>query len=478
MRKLSGSMSALLLGGALIFGCNGSSSTNLAAVEQALQGCSQASMTRMLQVLYGLVGIPDVIAGDPAFPGFLVNATQSIDPLDPANTWDFSVVFDTNGNGIPDTAVVGKVTFSEDPTDGLSPLATLQFNFTVQNTPPPAGLVFEAGTLTGTGNLLATVGTVTEQVTISGTVSLTDTAGDGCTANIVFPVATPLNILFTDFTPPVQLAANAGVFELFGTIQTAIESLGHTLDATLTILQGDQTVSGTGSVDDTTDFDFSFELLPSDAEIAELFDCGLTGGDMLDLLSQLYMDLIDSGVLTGGPPPTGVTITPTGNPNVFNYTLDLVALDAADFGTGTLSGQATLTFPMIAGVVVLPTEVAFTWTFSGATLTTDPATTVTGNSTRALILHLDGTGSVVSFSGAGTLHLNRVAPLAGITQPDLDCTVTIDIPDNDPITQAGDTGSAIITATAGENVMIFVLDVFEQTIAVTINGIPYPFLFF
>jgi len=229
MKKLSGLAAAALVCGSLVSGCGGSSSTNIAAIEQAMANCSQASMASMLRALYAIVGVPDFIAGEGTLPGFDISALPSTDPLDPPNTWDFAVVFDTNSNGIPDSAIVGKITFSEDPTDGLDPGAVLNITFTIQNTPVVAGGAVENGTVTGSGDLTATLGVLTTQVDITGTITLTDTANGGCLVDLTFPLATPLHLDFGGLA--TQLAANVVIFEFYGTIQMILETLGHMLDA-------------------------------------------------------------------------------------------------------------------------------------------------------------------------------------------------------------------------------------------------------
>jgi len=450
MKKLPGPLAALFLFCTLIVGCGGSGGTNLAVSREALQGCTESSVRRMLQVFDGLIGVPDALSGEPTIPGFSVEVTLSQDPGDPPLTYDFSVVFDTTGNALPDTALVGKVTFSEDPTPGIAEFAMAQFDFSVQNTPPIAGAVFEMGTLNGSGSIAVVFGAVVNEVTITGSLSLADTAGDGCAADLLFPAETPLNL---GFGP--QIAANLVSFEIFGTIQAALESLGHRLDETLTLTQGDRTVDGQGSFDGTAEFDFSFDLVPPDADVQQLIDCAASVSDQFKSLLGLSRDVVESGVLTGRAPPPGVIVVVTTDPDTFGYTADLALLDPGTFAAGTVSGQVTVdrTVP----------DVAFTWGMDG-TLMTNPPTTLLGASTRALRVRLDERGNVLSFSGAGTFDLS------GATG----CSVSIAVPDDAPLLESGASGTEILTVNAGGNVMTVTIDFREQTVAAVINGIPFP----
>lgn len=468
MRRLSVLLVALLLGGAVVGGCGDSGSTDFAAIEQALAECSDSTMTGFLQIFYALVNVPDVLQGESPLPGFEVDVVLSVDPLDPPNTYDFTVSFDTNGNGIRDTSVVGKVTFSEDPTDGISPGATVNFDFTVQGGDLAGG---ETGTITGSGDILATVGVVTDEVRITGTVSLNDTAGDGCMADLTFPLVNPVNVFFDDTSG--ALAANTGSFDIFGTIQAIIESLGFTLDATLTLTQGDQTVNVMGDIDGT-DVDFDFELLPSDEVMQQLAGCAFFGFEWSFFFTDTYEDIV--AAIGGGTLPPGVVLTPTANPNVVNYAIDLAALDPGTFNAGTVTGQATLTFPTVQLSGIPPSSVAFTWTIAGAAFDSGDVASGQNATGRPFRLFLDGTGALVAYEGAGSVTIIPGAPpIASSAAP---CVVTFDILPSDPITATESDGTAIITVTIGDEVLVFVIDFDAEEIAASVNGIPIPFFGF
>src|SRR5262245_41085269 len=118
MKRLWGSMAALVLAGALFTGCS-DSGTSFETVQLAMEECSQESLANFMKVAIAIVSVPDAIQGKggTGFPGYDVEASPLPGP--PPNMWQFSVVFDSNGNGIGDTVVFGTATFSEDPTDGL-----------------------------------------------------------------------------------------------------------------------------------------------------------------------------------------------------------------------------------------------------------------------------------------------------------------------------------------------------------------------
>ena len=91
MRKARGFVLAALLCGLVIGGCGDSDGTDFAAIEQALAECSESAMANMMLAFYGLVNIPDVIAGEDPLPGLDVNVNVTGNPL----VWDFLIAFDT-----------------------------------------------------------------------------------------------------------------------------------------------------------------------------------------------------------------------------------------------------------------------------------------------------------------------------------------------------------------------------------------------
>ncbi|HEX5137812.1 MAG TPA: hypothetical protein VFY93_12620 [Planctomycetota bacterium] len=473
MKKLSGFAAVAVLCGSLLGGCGGSSS-NFAAAEQAMLNCSQSTMTTLISVFVAFNSVPDVIAGDPALPGYDIQVVQSVDPLDPPNTWDFSVVFDTNANGIKDSAIVGKVTFSADPTDGLDPGDILAITFQLQNTPVLAGAPVENGTVTGSVDVVATLGATPEIATITGTASFADSADAGCTADLVFPVGTPLTLDFSGSTP-AQLAANVGLFEIFGLIQSTLETLGYTFNGDVTVTEGSQTVTVVGDIDGV-DVDLDFELLPSDEAVNALANCFFFNVEWSFYLAETF-DKVRDAVL-GGVPPAGIVVTATANPNVFDYSVDLLLFDPANFTGGTITGQATLAFPVVTGLAgITPAEVAFTWTVNNATFDSGDVTSGQNTTGRPLRLRLDGAGTVTAFSGAGTITTVMQPQLVGAV-PTITCTTTLDIPETDPIAADESDGLLFVTVTIGDDVLTGVLDFEASAATLTINGIPFPFFGF
>jgi hypothetical protein len=364
------------------------------------------------------------------------------------------------------------MTFTDDPTDGLDPLGTVIISFTIQNS-VVAGAPADTGTITGSGNLVAELGASTDDVAITGTMSLTDTAGAGCDADLTFPEGDPLNLDFGDEPPLEQLAANIGFFEIFGTIQAIIEAAGHELDADLTLTNGDQTVSVDGTIDEIS-VDFDFDLVPSDEALDQIFACFFNSTPWIDFFGQIYEDVKDAAL--GGVPPAGIIVLPTADPNVFNYTVDLLLYDPTTFTAGTITGQATLTFPVVTGLAgVLPTEVSFTWTIAGATFTTGASTSGQNATGRPFRLRLDGsTGDVLSYSGAGSIT-TTFPVLTGIITPPESCALNFDILESDPFTADETDGTIVLTLVVGEDELNAVLDLEDEGAYLTINGVPFPF---
>jgi hypothetical protein len=286
-------------------------------------------------------------------------------------------------------------------------------------------------------------------------------------------VATPLNLDFTDEVLPSQLAANVG-FEIFGTIEALIESLGHDLDATVTLADGTQTVTIVGTIDGT-DVDFDFELLPPDEVLSQLFGCLVFTGEWPSFLQDAYDQILDA--VLGGVPPAGVVVTPTANPNVFNYTIDLLVFDPANFTGGTITGQVTLVFPVVTSLSGLPpSEALATWTIAGATFDSGDVANGQNTTGRPLRLRLDTLGAILAFSGAGTITTTVAPPLAGVVPPVV-CVTTFDIPEDAAVAADESSGTLILSTQIGEDVMTAILDFDEEEIILVINGIYFPFLF-
>lgn len=478
MKKLVGFLCALVLSGALMTGCGGGSgsSTDFAALAVAFEDCSQQSVANLINVVYALVGIPDYIEseGDSPFPGFEVDASQLPSPPNAANSWSFSVRFDTNGNGIPDTTVSGTAVFSEDPADGLGPGATIQITFQVDNSALSGGNGGDHGTLTGSGNVTATLGAIPEDVTITGSASFADGA---CSADLDFALADPLHLLFFEGTPVApQLAANLGAFEMFGTIEVLLATLGHEFDGSVSIEPEGQTATVTGQINGTFEVDGDFEIVPPDEVMAAMFGCAfITLGEWFQFFEDIAHDALNF-IADGEPLPPGIVVAPAG-PNAFDYTLDLALYDAA-FTGGTITGRVTLDFPQLTGFP--PNQATVTWTIANATFVSGDVTNGQNAAGRPLRFYVDADDldDPVAFSGAGSFTMVAGAPpLVGLG-PTMDCTITFDIPEDDPIVlDTDDDGRAIIQVTVDGNVMTLVIDIDEETL-LTVNGVPLPFFVF
>ena len=458
-------LSAVVLGLSLwVGGCgSGGGGVGLAALQQAFQQCSQTSLFHFLRLVNGAGAVLAVTQGQFPPPNTGVNITPGAAP----NSFDFVVSLDINANGAFDTFLVGTATFSEDPTDGLLPGSSVTLVYDIRNTPQVSGDPTETGTLTGNVDVTVTfVGP--EQGSLEGLVVLNDSAG-GCSATLDFPQATPLQLVFPEpiLTGPIP-AANVGGIELFGEVVASLTALGQTLESTITLEGGSQEVTVVGFAG-SLELDIAFDLFPPPEVIAPLVQCTEEildlAGEIVNIFSEIAeLDLAD---LVAGNIP-GVTLTPTANPTVFNYSINLGAFGESSLGGGTLSGQATLTF---AGLAV--TRISVTWTLAAEGML-QGVTTITGQNDpgRPLVLDLDAQGDVSSLHGAGSFTT-------------LECTGGFDVPSNAPITN--DAGSVLLDVATGGNVLLatFVVSAFTETFTnVSINGIPVPadlflqFLFF
>jgi hypothetical protein len=451
----------VLILAALVLGCGSDGSDfDLTQVQAALAGCTESNVTTLLQTLVMLAGVPGAINAEVTPPGAVYDYDPSADALDPPFTYVYSIVFDTNTNGIHDSALTGKVTFSQDPTLEPPPGATIVFDFDLQNSPVLAGAAVEQGTVTGSGAFTATIGATPEEVALTGTATL-NAVGGGCTAVLSFPVTAPLNIIFAEAP---ALAANTGYFEVFGTINVAVESVGHTLTAVLTAVKDVQTISATGDIDGIP-VSFNFAVTPSPEVAQQLAECATFAEKFLGILAATFQELADSGIASGDEPP-GVDVTVV-SPTMVDYSVDLAVFDADSFLGGTLSGTATATFPALSGLQ--PDEISFSWALADVTLV-DKTLTLFGQSGtgRPLRVALSG-GVAVSASGAGSFAVTDPGPLAGA----VDCDISFDIPEDSPIVLDGSASTILFTVSIGEDIArVALIDAILE--GFTINGIPYP----
>jgi len=449
MRKLA--IIFILGSGLLVAGCGGSSSSlNPAALEAAFQECGQGSVLNLMRLANQLAGLLQFAQGESGVPGTFYDFA----PGSATNTYDFTLIFDTTGDGVPDTSVVGTATFSEDPTDGLAVGATVDLSFDIYATNMPlAGFPPQSGTLTGGGDLTVRI-TAPDRLTVAGTLDINDS---GCSALLEFSSEEPLDVVFpyTIVVGPVE-AANFFGISIFGAMSAQLTTLGHTLEGILTLYSDNQMANLAGNVDGI-DIDTDFEVAPDPAIVEPLVFCLQVGlelaGSIVDTIGQVTeYDLAD---LVAGTIP-GVTLTPTANPAVYNYTIDLDVFGGGSFSNGLMQGTATVT---LSGNVV--TRLVVSWNFSADGVLVG-STTITGQSTRSLDVRIATDGTVTQMDGAGSFTYG-------------DCMTTFDILQSDPYRPETDAGRVRLTsATAGHSMgATFVIGPFSFE-DVTIDGIPIP----
>jgi hypothetical protein len=284
-------------------------------------------------------------------------------------------------------------------------------------------------------------------------------------------VSNPLNLFFNDLKLPKQLAANLGLLEIFGLIEAFLETRGHEFEGELEIDEATDTAFLTGLMDGTVDVDTDFLIVPPPEVFDALLGCAFTTFEWLEFFAGVLDDI---GTVVDGGTVTGVAVSPAGT-NAYNYSINLALYDPGNFTAGTLSGRATAIFPTLSGVD--PSEVTVTWTVTNATFPSGDVTNGQSASGRPLRFYFD-VGEAAAFSGAGSFSTTVAAPpIAGI-EPTMDCDVTFDIPDNDPldITVEGEDGTILLTVDVEGYFMTFVVDFEAEEVLITVNGIPFPFL--
>ena len=277
----------------------------------------------------------------------------------------------------------------------------------------------------------------------------------------MFPPANPFQLTFPE---PIlggpMLEANIAGIEMFGQISASLAALGQSLEALITVVGGTQQVTVVGTVN-AIEINLSFELFPPPEVIVPLVECLQ---DILELASEVvptFCDLAElelSDLVAGAVP--GVTLTPTANLTVFNYTIDLEQFGSSDLNNGMLSGQATVTF---SGLEV--TRVSLTWNLVAEGFLSG-VNTISGQNSpgRPIVINLDTDGTVLSIHGAGSF----ITP---------ECTGGFDIPASAPLVDDENTGEINLNVGTNGDILLttFALGTLDTAfVNVSINGVVIP----
>ncbi|MHC4938034.1 MAG: hypothetical protein ACYTHK_03600 [Planctomycetota bacterium] len=447
-------MAALLTLGAGCGGGGGDIIENLDVAEQ-LEGCL-ADGTGTLLALNAAIGVlEDAIASESEPPeGIAITPVDGVD-----NAWDYEVGLDIDLDGVRETTISGRITFSTDPTDeplGDGDTAAITFSI--------AG---DAG-VSGEGSYDLAFGEL-DSVTVWGTANLT--LPDGCTIVMTIDEQAPLT--YGGFRIPVADILGTNVF---GTISVRARIDGREIRATLALSQTSNDIEVTNaSIDGIAVDDFSFTL-PLDSEsLFGLFACSIGHlGGAIELTDDIIQDLILE--ITNPAVSDDVTITPSG-PTSFTFVI-------SGGGSETTTGSVSVVGALQENSTVQIT-LDFDWqdSLSGSWVRTR-------SGTPAQIRVSIGTGFTItggSISGIWDCRFNE--PIrAGLAQEGGDevCSATVTIPAETALEFEGDLetfnatgGAGTVEGMYGGNALRldFSLDNTSndlEVVSALFNGIPLP----
>jgi hypothetical protein len=160
MRRYAPILIALMLAA----GCGGSGGgvPSVDAELQELNACARATLISLARMAHHFGTLLRIAQGEPQSSD--IDFFFGDDPVSPTpDDFEFGIAFDTDGDSLLDTSITGRVVFSEDPTDGLSPGATVDISFQVWNDGMLSGFGgFETGTFTASGSVWMTIVSPTE----------------------------------------------------------------------------------------------------------------------------------------------------------------------------------------------------------------------------------------------------------------------------------------------------------------------------
>jgi hypothetical protein len=198
-------------------GCSsgGGGTQSVTATALALRSCGIAGIYNIFSLIERMGLVIDELQGTDV-PGL------SVTPTGVANQWDFSIALDLNVDGISDSTVTGRVTFAQNPTDGIEPGDTATLTVSQPGAP-------DLPALNGTFNL---------QFLSASNVSLTGTGAvngvEGCNVTFTLPASDPLVLEFAPGVAPSTLAFNlANAVLAMGTVNLTARSGANTYVATV-----------------------------------------------------------------------------------------------------------------------------------------------------------------------------------------------------------------------------------------------------
>ena len=434
--------SCLPLALALALGCS-SGGSSPESIRARLENCAREGLVNLLLVTDEFGRIVEAVESGTTVGQ--ISAVPSTDPSDPPFTYDVVGDFAAFREGPADTRLAGKITFSDDPTDGID----------LQDT---ADCALQVTSLGGplTGALACRYAfTDVATLTLSGDVTLgnADTACD-----VVFSIPVDPGLTFAGAgTSPVpqlaaDLAANISGTDLTGETAILASIPAHTLLGDLKLVEGIQEAGFAGSIDGEEVEPFSFRTFPAPQEFLDLADCIVEGDAHVGVLLRQFPLLFDA-LLSAAPVP-GVSITRIGN-SQWTYAIAFTAFTSNGSVNGSISVRTTFD---------QPTDVS--WQYRLVEFATD------GTSRGTSVVIRPRAGIPGSFSGIGRFRLGRTG-----------CTLDVEVPAPTPLRfdlsgDRTDGGRATYRGTIGDDALTVDLDfsfgVDVAILAANWNGVPLP----
>ena len=176
---------AVFVGLVAVAGCSSSGGDGKSATQLAFEQCTSSAVFDLLRVANQLADLLRFAQGLPNSGN--VQRDPSQDP-DPPNTYTYSIPFDVSGDGQADTTISGKITYPNDPSNGLSIGSKSDATFTLT----PSGAL--PGPLSGSGQVSVTIEDQSS-VALSGTANLSH---GGCGGDLSATIRAPLRIGYAD----------------------------------------------------------------------------------------------------------------------------------------------------------------------------------------------------------------------------------------------------------------------------------------
>jgi len=405
----------------LVTGCSGGGGEDgggLSAKQIRTLTCARVSTIDLTRLLDRVEAVLLEARGD-AQDGVMVVA--STDMGDPPHTYDYEVDFDGYNDGTDDTRITGKITFPQDPANGIPGATDLPLSYDMAP-------INASGPLVGAGNLTLYFETGS-QARIRGTGTLEDDE-TGCAATIGFDTDDGVRVVFSQpiATSPVPAAVIFGL-QLLGKLGVDLTTdAAESFVGVVELGAATQNATIDGNLDGAA-FRHTFSIYPDAETIDGLEDCIKAIVPVYSDMTAVFLalsEVIDAagGDLANVPATPGWTVDITSNPDVANYAIDLTRFGVLMDG-GRIDGQVRISR------VGFRLAVLWSWRLNGRI----GAEVIIGQSALFFRVQYD-TASNITSVGAGQLGRD-------------DCIGAFEIPESDPLQQPFTGGSITFGGSTG-----------------------------